>query len=336
MKAYVAKNVMGVFAFDEKMDLIDKILFPADPAEIANRLSSRCPEEEKMERKLSGYETDRSIGNPGEEHLNKQARNLALKFKWVKNNTEYNKILSKVNVLLTKQKMRETQPDRILMHAIGVLDEIDRTINVLVERLREWYGLYFPEAERQLSNHDKFAEAVLAGRRDNLEDKTLSKLAKDTAGMEFSDDDIKQMQMLAKDIKSLFHTRKGMESYINSTAKSVMPNTTAIAGPLLASRMLALAGGLEKMSRMPSSSIQLLGAEKALFRHLKGGGKAPKYGILFSHPYVQKAPKDKKGKVARLVAAKISLSARTDFYSKDDHSEEMASKLEKQVSGFLR
>jgi nucleolar protein 56 len=81
--------------------------------------------------------------------------------------------------------------------------------------------------------------------------------------------------------------------------------------------------------------VQLLGAEKALFRHLKGGGKAPKYGILFSHPYVQQAPPEKKGKVARLVAAKLSLAAKTDFFSKQDHGKELADKLEKQVKGVV-
>lgn len=333
MKAYVAKNFMGVFAFGEDGSLIDSMLFPAKPEEIARRMASRAPEEEMLLKRLSGYEVDRSVGNRGEAFLKEQARNLALKMNWAAGSADYNRMLSEVNIFLTKEKMKVTKGDRILMQAIGVLDEIDGTANVFSERLREWYGLYFPEAERHVSDNQKFAEVVAIGRREDMDDKALASFTKDTAGMEFSAEDIAQMQAFAKNILDLFHTRKEMEKYIGMMAKAVVPNTTSVAGPLLASRMLALAGGLERMAKMPSSTIQLLGAEKALFRHLRGGGKAPKYGILFSHPYVQQAQKEKKGKVARLVAAKISIAARTDFFSKKDHGNDFAGKLERQVRG---
>ena len=331
MKAYIAKNALGVFAFDENGKLIEKILFPRDVETKAEKLSSKCKEEEMIVRKLRGYEIDRSVGNKAENILREQSRNLALKFKIVENNIEYNKMLSGISILLTKEKLRVTKTDRILMQAIGMLDETDRVINVFVERLREWYGMYFPEAERQLTNHELFAKTVCMGERSNIEDKAIKDFAKDTQGMEFSDDDIEEMSCFAKEIVNLFERRKSLEKYITKSAKSVIPNMAAVAGPLLAARLLSLAGGLRKASRMASSSIQLLGAEKALFRHLKGGGKAPKYGILFSHPYVQQAQKEKKGKIARLVAAKLSIAAKTDFFSKDDHGKELADKLEKQV-----
>jgi nucleolar protein 56 len=334
-KAYIAKNFMGVFAFDDDGKLVDKILFPSKPEEIAERISVKTAEEERLIKKLDGYDIDRSAGSRGEAFLKQQSRQLALKFKWSKNGAEYNQILSKVNILLTKRKLRIKKADRMLMQAIGVLDETDRVINVFVERLREWYGLYYPEGERHTSNHEEFARIVLIGRREDIDDKHLAAMTKKTAGMDFSLEDITQMQAFAKNILDLFNTRKGLEKYINLSAKEVAPNITAIAGPLLASRLISLAGGLEKMARMPSSSIQLLGAEKALFRHLKGGGKAPKYGILFSHPLVQKAAPERKGKVARLVAAKLSLAARTDFYSKEDHGKELKEKLEKQVKGVI-
>ncbi len=335
MKAYLAKNFMGVFAYDENGRLIEKMLFPPSSEEIAERMTVRSPEEGQLISKLKDYQVDRSPGNKGEKMLSEQSRNLALKFKWVKSSAEYNKLLSSVNVMITKKKMSKTKYDRILMQAIGMLDEDDRVINVLTERLREWYGLYFPEAERLVSNHEKFAELVLEGTRDGLEDKTLSKLANGTAGMDFSDDDIKQMQNTARSIKALMFSRREIERYVEGLSIKVAPNMTALAGPLLMSRLLVLAGGLGRMARMPSSSIQLLGAEKALFRHLKGQGKAPKYGILFSHPLVQKAPKDKKGKVARLLSAKLSLAAKTDFFSKEDHGKELKEKLEKQVKASV-
>jgi nucleolar protein 56 len=253
MKAYVAKNFMGVFAFDENGRLIDKVLFPAKPEDIADKLAAKSPEEERLANKLKGYEIDRSVGNIGEQTLKQKSRELALKFKWAKGSAEYNQLLSKVNILLIKEKLRTKKADRMLMQVIGVLDETDRVLNVFVERLREWYGLYYPEGERHTSNHEEFARVVLIGRREDIDDKHLAAMAKKTAGMEFSLEDITQMQTFAKNILDLFNTRKGMEKYINSSARKVAPNMTAIAGPLLAARLLSLAGGLEKMSRMPSS-----------------------------------------------------------------------------------
>ena len=100
-------------------------------------------------------------------------------------------------------------------------------------------------------------------------------------------------------------------------------------------RLIALAGGLEKLAKMPSSTVQLLGAEKALFRHLKGEGKSPKFGIIFSHTLIQNAPKEMKGKVARLIAAKLSLAARIDNFSKEDRGEELREELDEQVKKAL-
>ena len=151
--------------------------------------------------------------------------------------------------------------------------------------------------------------------------------------MEFSDEDIEQVRKLSDEILRLFELRDGMEAYIESAARRFAPNTAAIAGPALALRLMVLAGGLDKLAKMPSSTIQMLGAEKALFRHLKGQGRAPKHGILFSHELVQKAPHDSKGKVARLVAAKIAIAARVDFFSKEDRGAQMRAELEKQVAG---
>lgn len=335
MKAYIAKNMLGVFAFDSEGELIDRVLFPAEPEGIAERLSGRSREEGMLLEKLAGYEVDAGPGNKAEGILRKESRQLALKFKWVKSGAEYNRILSRVNVLLTKEKLRVPKRDRIIMQVIGVLDELDRVLNVFIERLREWYGLYFPEAERAVQNHERFAGIVSQGRREDIKDKKISGLAGKSAGMEFSDNDIKEMQGFSESILGMFRIKKSVTRYLESAAGKEIPNLSAIAGPVLSARLLSLAGGLEKIAKMSSSTIQILGAEKALFRHMRGGGKPPKFGILYAHPYVQKAPREKKGKVARLVAAKLSLAAKTDYFSKKDRSRELEKGLEKRVRKVL-
>ena len=153
--------------------------------------------------------------------------------------------------------------------------------------------------------------------------------------MGFSDDDMKSLQAYSKSILNLFELKEEMTKYIEKETHETVPNISAIAGPLLAARLLNYAGGLEKMSKMPASTIQLLGAEKALFRHLRGEGKAPKFGIIFGHPYIQKADKDKKGKISRLIASKLSLASRFDYFSKTDKSEELTKDLEERVEKIL-
>jgi len=346
MKAYIGTCVMGSFAFDSKGKILEKRLFPKEPELIASKLSKAktevIPEEKEIIESLrkkgfkeivwdkqasfQGVSCTFEKENLALQKLQSDFRKLALEFKWVSSQAELNQILTKVNIELTKTKIREVKRDRIVIQAIGMLDELDRVINVFVERLREWYGLYFPELERTVQSHEKFADIVSLGKRDNA--KEFQNLASKSAGMDFSEEDIRQMQDFAKSVLGLFEMKKELTKYVERTTGEVMPNFSAVAGPLLGARLLSVAGSLDRLSMMPSSTIQLLGAEKALFRHLKGEGKAPKYGILFGHPLIQQAPKEQKGKAARLVAAKLSMAARLDRFSGKDEGESLRKQLE--------
>jgi nucleolar protein 56 len=350
MKAFIATCLIGSFAFDSKGRLIEKRLFPKEPGLIASRLEKSkteiTPEEDEIIEALKkrgfrqiswakhtqagGMECAFEEDNLASRKMQSGFRDLALELKWVSSQAELNGILTKVNIELTKAKIREVKKDRIAIQAIGMLDEIDRIINVFMERLREWYGLYFPELERSVQSHEKFAELASKGRKECL--KEYQDLASNSAGMDFSQEDMEQIQEIAKSIMGLFETKKGLAKYVERSMAEVMPNFSAVAGPLLGARLLAVAGSLDRLAMMPSSTIQLLGAEKALFRHLKGEGKAPKYGILFGHPLIQQAPKEQKGKVARLVAAKLSLAARLDRYSGKDQGNALRKELENNVN----
>ncbi|MBI4176478.1 MAG: hypothetical protein HY518_04685 [Candidatus Aenigmarchaeota archaeon] len=346
MKAYIATNFMGAFAFDADGKLAGHVLFRKDPEAIAEALekskSGIIQEEDSLVEKLkeSGYDEfvlDRDVTisgakvskdaeNKGNKFLQSGFRKLALELKWVSSNQELNEIINRVNTLQTKGKLRETRKDRILINAITTLDEMDKSINVFSEKLREWFGLYCPEAERAVQSHEKLAEMV-------AKDPRMEKAA--SAGMGFSDNDLAAMQHFSKSLAAMFEAKRQLTGYIEALSSETIPNMSAVGGELLASRLVALAGGLEKMSRMPSSTVQLLGAEKALFRHLKGGGKAPKFGILFGHPHIQNAPKELKGKVARLIAAKLSIASRVDYFSKDNRGEKMRKELDEEVKSVL-
>lgn len=364
MRAYLATNVIGSFVFDNDKKLVAYTLFPKDPAKIAVEVAKIeagkiLKQEEELVNNLKkiGFKEiicNRNVDvrdmfclvqkeNLGEETLQSEYRKLALDLHWVSSQAELNEVLTKVNVLKTKEKLKVVKSDKILIQAVTVLDELDKNINVLSEHLREWYGLYFPEAVKLMTTNEKLASLVTEyGTRENINNnysgdvKNLSKYASNSAGMDFSEVDLENVQDLSKSIINLFDLKESITNYIKKSAQEVILNMSCIVGHIMASRILAAAGSLEKLSRMPSSTVQLLGAEKALFRHLKGEGKAPKYGILFGETHIQNAPKELKGKVARLVASKISLAAKTDFFTDKDRSEMYKQQFDKQLKRILK
>ncbi len=250
---------------------------------------------------------------------------------------ELNELLTKIGIELTKKRIKETvKKDKIIIQTVDAIDEIDKSLNILVARLREWYGLHFPEMDRMIEKHEKFAKLVSEyGLRENIEEKELSVLKEKSMGIDLSDEDEIILKEYATRIKELYKLREHLEKYVDHLMEEIAPNIRQLAGPVIGARLIALAGGLDKIAKKPSSTIQLLGAEKALFRYLRGKGRSPKYGILFTHPTIQNAPADKKGKVARIVASKISIAARLDFFSKGKESEKLKEDLEKKVKKVL-
>ena len=218
-------------------------------------------------------------------------------------------------------------PDLHIIQAINTLDETDKIINLLSSRVREWYGLHFPELDNLIDTITGYSKIVVAGKRENLTQNTyldagfpeekaemLSLLQKKSRGGQISDENLSIVQNIAKQILDLFELRQSLEKHIESQMELVAPNISAILGSAVGARILAKAGSLKKLATMPASTIQVLGAEKALFRALKTGAQPPKHGLLFQHQLVHASPKWQRGKIARAVAAKAAIAARVDVY----------------------
>lgn len=353
MRAFLGTCFVGSFAFDEEGRLIDKELFPKKVDVVAektkqSRAGEVLPEERRIIERLvkkgileivwdkkadvKGVSCIYKKENLANEKLQSEFRGLAIQNRWASTQSDLNEFLSKVQIELTKKELKKEKKDVMIMRVVGIIDELDKTLNTLSELLREWYGLHFPELSRMVGSNEKFAETIASyGDRGKIDDKRLKQLAEKSSGMPITLDDEKELRDFSKNLINLFDEKRKLTKYIETLTKSTIPNLSATAGPMLAARFLALAGGLDKLAKLPSSTVQLLGAEKALFRHLRGEGKAPKYGILFGHVYVQKAPKELKGKVARLVASKLVLAARLDRFSDKDNGDELKKELEEQV-----
>jgi len=357
MRAYIATNIIGVFVFDNNKKILDYRLFKKDPKFIAERLNKVregkiIPEEREIVQNLinSGFKEviwDKEENIEGITCINKKEnlavktlkeefRKLAIDLQWVKTQAELNELLTKVNVLMTKTKLKEQRKDKIIIQVIGIIDDLDKMINTLSERLKEWYGLYFPESIKLIKSNEKFAEIISKNpKKEEIKDEKLLGVAFKSSGMEFSDKDLEKIKNYSSSIFNLFKLRKELSSYLEDLTKEITPNCSYLVGHLLTARLISLAGGLEKLAKLPSSTIQLLGAEKALFRHLKGKGKPPKHGVLFSFPTINQAPKKYRGKIARLLASKISIAARMDFYGNKFVGEEMKKEFEEQVKKVL-
>jgi len=230
---------------------------------------------------------------------------------------------------LSSSKVTEVSesPDLHIIQAINSLDEIDKIANGLSSRLREWYGLHFPELDNIIDSINGYAQIVLAGKRELLtkqvfEDagfpeskvEMLSLISSKSRGGDISDANLSIVQSIAKQILDFHDLRKKLEEHVESEMQVIAPNLSAILGSAVGARILGRAGNLKRLASLPASTIQVLGAEKALFRSLKTGSQPPKHGLLFQHAMVHAAPRWQRGKIARAIAAKAVIAARVDVY----------------------
>lgn len=344
MKCYILLTPIGVFALDEKKEIIDKFIFPKNPKKVASILNSKEITEQELNlikklkekkfdkivlgRKINGYDYEENSFL--EKHLGRKIRDLAKKYF---DDSSFNEFLTEIGIELTKIRIKtNVKKDRIVMEVIDAIDEIDKSLNVYIARLREWYGLHFPELEQNISKHEKFVKIIATyGLRENIKEKEFLELTKESMGIELNEKDEEILKEYASLILNLYKLRENMEKYLENILKEFAPNFSAIAGPLLAARLINLAGGFDKLAKKPSSTIQLLGAEKALFRYLHGQGRSPKHGVLFTHNLIQQAPQNKRGKIARIIASKLNIAIKMDYYGSEDRSEELKKELKERI-----
>ncbi len=285
-----ARSAIGTFTFDEKGELADYKLFSRNP--------------EKAVEEFVSAERDEAA----QRILRKRMRDYALSLQFASSGEELNAFLSAFSLALSRKNMKGAiGRDKILVQAFNAMEDMNTTLNVFSERLKEWYTLHYPETK--MSQRELVDAVVKYGKRDGFPG------FRESTGVELGEDDIRILKEYASMINGMEARKKDMEKYVTGSVRQIAPNFSSLIDPVLAARFLAMAGGLEKLARMPASTIQLLGAEKALFRHLKKQGKSPKYGILYMDARIQNAAQDRKGKVARAIASKLMQGARIDFYS---------------------
>jgi len=331
---YLALSVAGLFVFDKNNKLVDSRLFEKNPEEIAKRLKSFDGGEEMSElRELKKKYKNLVVEQPnqGSEYFKENFRKIILDSGFVKDDVELNKLINSVSIERSKMKISSIEKrDKLIIQTVSALSDLEKILNVMSERIREWYGLHYPELD--VKDHEKFVEKIVKyGDRKNFES------FKRSMGMELKERDVKIIQEYASSLKNLYEMKNDMEKYLERVVPEETPNLNALLGSILTARILALAGSLERLAKMPSSSIQLLGAEKSLFRFLKDKKikKPPKFGLLYIHPDISTAKKELQGKVARLLSSKLTIAARADFYTKKDMSKELLEDYKKKLKDIV-
>ena len=253
------------------------------------------------------------------------------------------KDLEKLREMLIKEtaeKVKKTFQSKEfhIIKAISCYEDMHKVYNLLAEHAIDWYSLHFPELKRIVENNEEILKCILLGNRKNYSSKTISfcknaeailKAANESIGAEIDEASLKQIQHITKLALDCKKEIGEIKKYIENEMQNIAPNFTELCGAILAAKLLAAAGSIKKLAMLPSSTLQLLGAEKALFRHLRKKTKPPKYGYILQHPLIKSLPKDKRGKMARSLAAKLSIAVKEDFFGKGKIAEKLKVELEK-------
>jgi nucleolar protein 56 len=237
----------------------------------------------------------------------------------------------------TKCMFDVNRQDKPVIQSIALIDQLDKNINSFCMRIKEWFGWHFPELNRIVADNSIYVKIVeLIQTRVNLienKEELLPKIeeivieadlakqicdaAAASMGSDISEIDLFNVKFFCDKVSSLIKYREDLHAYLKDKMKMLCPNVSTLVGEIVAARLISHAGSLSNLAKYPASTIQILGAEKALFRALKTRGKTPKYGLLYHSSFIGKAAAKNKGKISRYLANKLAVCSRIDFFSAD-------------------
>lgn len=252
-----------------------------------------------------------------------------------------------------KVKFNVNRADNMIIQSLSLLDQLDKDINTFSMRLKEWYSYHFPELSKIVSDNYIFAKVVnlIKDRKeffgeensetleelvqDSSKAQAIINAAKSSMGMDISPIDLVNIGFLTSKVISLVEYRKQLMEYLQSRMHNIAPNLSALIGEVVGARLISHAGSLINLSKYPSSTVQILGAEKALFRALKKKGKTPKYGLIYHSTFIGRAGSKNKGKISRFLANKCSIASRIDCFA-EEATTVFGQKLREQVEERLK
>jgi nucleolar protein 56 len=293
---YLLTKWFGTFLFD-KDDKIIKLLFPKDEKEIAKR-------------------------------LNKIANNEIL--------SEEKKIVKDIKDIIVSEKrlmkIGNYLPDDPFFKKVKINPEEYNFSNILIKNATLINSK--KETQKDLSSYDLQIVQMVNALDDLIQTSNL--LSERIDAWSILPKYKEKIQPLDNVFKSVNKEIKTLEKQIETDMSQIAPNISNLIGPLISARLISHAGSLKKLAKMPASTIQILGAEKALFRFKKEGGKPPKHGVLYQHPYLSRSPKDIRGKISRIIATKIAIAVKADVFTKRDISEDLKKIIKEKINNIKK
>jgi nucleolar protein 56 len=364
---FVVLTELGLAVFDgNNNNLINSVRFsnPVDSFRLV-KSGSKLPEIVQLIDKLNSYDdilvneptlafhfrqaglNSHTMSQEKQEEIQNTKPLLIVSSKFADSETQAMQLLRNFAIELSSSKVKETSErlDLHIIQSINALDELDKIINTIGARMREWYGLHFPELDNLIQSLTAYAEIVSrSGVRANLTEEILEKAgiqnrkseiimdaAKRSKGGDIAPENLAIVKNLAEQVISQSELRRILSDHIEVSMDNVAPNVKQLLTATVGARIIAKAGSLNKLAFMPSSTIQVLGAEKALFRSLKTGARPPKHGLLFQHPLIHSSPRWQRGKIARAVASKVAIAARIDLYRHGGKDSSVSDRLQKRI-----
>lgn len=368
MQLYLVETITGIYAIDEENKVKFEQTWPSEDRTIA-KIMMRLEEGDDsvigdLVSKLESLTNEAVYSNnkllveclrdtlnihyeenvEAERVIKEKIAELAIDAELINEKSEYGQFSHRIMNEVTRMKVHDKLSDReaLLIPAVQLLGELDTVLNSLSSRMREWYGVHFPEMGRRVNEHIDYAKIITQiGDREDITTKHLMEMtlkkkdalrieeaSQTSIGASFHEVDMNIVQKFAEKTLDLYRFRDDLIEYVSMLTEEVAPNLAFIAGPVLGAKLIEKAGGLKKIGMMPSSTIQVLGAEKAMFRAITSNAKPPKYGLLYQHPYVNNAPRGRRGNRARSLAAKIAIAARADLFSGAFIAEDLVSQLD--------
>ena len=256
-----------------------------------------------------------------------------------------------MNTIETRKKFLEkakkqsqeafSRKDSLVIQAVRALDDFDQIKSLLQQRVAEWFKINFPDLR---ANEDVISKiAAEFGSKENFEEGKLSeivgkekanaimRIVGESYGAKFDKKDAAALQVLASQAVSIGQARDEAAAYIDDCARREFRNIAELADPVLAARLLSLAGSLKNLAEMPASTIQVIGAETSLFKHLRQHSNPPKHGIIFQHPAINGSPMEQRGRIARALATKLAIAAKADYFTGNYIAEKLKADFEKRL-----
>ena len=343
MKAFITITSFGFIATDEEFNIVDKFLFEKKQVEMLEKIQQKQVIDEEVElitrlsknynpiiietnKNKSSFESITELDNISVEKNTPHGDYVREHFDEIIDQiteVDIRKSLNSAYNTITSEKIRESikTNDVMIVETINALEEIEDTTGKLIERLREWSTPYLPEMEK-LHNHELYAKIIATETsRENIIksgilDNTHVSLS-ENYNVDISENDLKIIKTFADSVYSLYESKNNLEEFIDEKIKEIAPNMYDVAGANLSAKLIAHTHGLENLAKLPSSTIQIIGAEKAIFRHLKTGENPPKHGLIFQHPSIRGSNWWVRGKLARAVASKITIASRKDAFGNE-------------------